>query len=128
MEQWEKPQQKLEEADNLFNGDDEALARAEEAAQELTDILEADSQKKQALSEELILLPKLADDLTRAESERKRLNDQQKKGQETVGNLKGKLEHFADLEVKAKEQEKSLSQASKEETVSRQEGNTGMAN
>ncbi len=120
LEQWEKPHQKLEEAERLIGQEKESASSAEQAAQELSRSLEAESQKKQALNEELKLLPQLSDDLTRAESEHKRLNDQQKRGQETVGSLKGKLEHFAELEIKAKEKEKSLSQASKEEGIYRE--------
>ncbi|MEK7353043.1 MAG: SMC family ATPase [Chloroflexota bacterium] len=120
LEQWEKPRQKLEEADRLIGQEKEAASSAEQAAQELSHSLEADSQKRQALGEDLKMLPQLADDLARAEAEHQRLNGQQKQGQETVGSLKGKLEHFSDLEVKAKEKEKSFSQASKEEVIYRE--------
>ncbi|OGO24349.1 MAG: hypothetical protein A2Z28_06465 [Chloroflexi bacterium RBG_16_51_9] len=120
LEQWEKPHQKLEEADRLISQEKESAASAEQAAQELSRSLEADSQKKKALSEDLILFPSLADDLARAEAERKSLSALQKQAQETVGSLKGKLEHFADLELKAKEKENSLGQASKEEVIYRE--------
>ena len=120
LEQWEKPHQELEEADKLIGQEKEAVSSAEQATQELSRSLEADSQKKKTLSEDLILFPRLADDLARAEAEHRSLSARQKQGQETVGGLKSRLEHFADLEVRLKEKDKSLSQASKEEVIYRE--------
>ncbi len=119
LEQYENPKRKLEEADRLVNQEKEAASRAEQAAQELRLSLEADNQKGQALTMELSSLPQLADDLAQAETEYQRLGAQQKQAQETVGSIKGKLQRCSELEIRRKEKEKLLSQASKEERIYR---------
>ncbi len=119
LEQYENPRRKLEEADRLVQQEKEAASRAERAAQELRRSQEADKQKRGELATELSLLPQLAGDLTRAEAEHQRLSSQQKQAQETVGSAKGKLQRCSELELKAKEKEKLLSQTSKEEMIYR---------
>ncbi len=119
LEQYEDPKRKLEEADRLINQEKEAVSRAEQAAQELHRSLEADNQKRQELTTELSALPQLANDLFQAETEHQMLNTQQKQAQEIVGSVKGKLQRCAELEIKKKEKEKLLSQASKEEKIYR---------
>lgn len=71
------------------------------------------------MTNEFSLLPQLVAELTRAEAEYQKLSSQQKQAQETVGSVKGKLQRFSELETKAKEKEKLLSQASKEEAIYR---------
>jgi len=119
LEQYEDPKRKLEEADRLINQEKEAVSGAEQAAQELHRSLEADNQKRQELTAELSSLPQLASDLFQAETEHQMLNTQQKQAQEIVGSVKGKLQRCAELEIKKKEKEKLLSQASKEEKIYR---------
>jgi len=119
LEQYENPKRKLEEADRLINQEKEAASRAEQAAQELHQSLEADSQKRQELTLELNLLPQLTNDLAQAEAEHQTLSAQQKQAQEIVGNIKGKLQRCSELEIRRKEKEKLLSQASKEEKIYR---------
>ncbi|GAH07293.1 unnamed protein product, partial [marine sediment metagenome] len=84
LQQYEEPKRRLEEADRLFNQEKEAASRAEEAAQELRHSLEADSQKRQSLGEELNQLPQLVNDLIQAETEYQALAAQQKQAQEIM--------------------------------------------
>jgi len=120
LEQYEDPKRKLEEADRLINQEKEDASRAEQAAQKLYHNLEADNQKRQELTTELSLLPQLVNDLAQAETEHQRLSAHQKQAQEIVGNVKGKLQRCSELEIKRKEKEKLLSQASKEEKIYRE--------
>ena len=117
LEQYESPKRKLEEADRLINQEKEAARKAEEASQELRRRLEVDNQKRQELSEELNALPQLITDLTRAETDYQALASQQKQAQELVGNVKAKLERYSELEIKKREKEKLLGQASREEKI-----------
>jgi len=119
LEQHEAPRRKLEEADSRINQEEEEASQAEQAVQELRHSLEADDQKKQELTEELISLPRLVDDLTRAETDRQELTAQQKQSQETIGNIKGRLQHLSQLETRREEKTRQLSQASKDEEIYR---------
>ncbi len=119
LEQYEEPKRKLEEADRLIIQEKEAASRAEEAAQELRRSLELDTEKKQRLSMELDSLPQLVSDLTQAENEYRALASQQKQVQETVWNVKGKLQRCSELKVKKKEKERLLDQASQQEKIYR---------
>ncbi len=114
LEQHEAPKRKLEEADRLITQETEALHKAEEASQELQLRLETENKKGQELSRELEALPKLASDLAQAEAEHQKLAAEQKQAQELVGNVRSKLERCAELEIKKREKEKLLVQASKE--------------
>jgi exonuclease SbcC len=117
LEQYESPKRKLEEADRLINQEKEAACKAEEASQELRRRLEVDNQKRQELSEDLNALPQLITDLTRAETDYQALASQQKQAQELMGNVKAKLERCSELEIKKREKEKLLGQASREEKI-----------
>jgi len=119
VEQYEGQKRKLDEADRLVSQEKETASRAEEAAQELRHSLEADNQKRQELSQQLDLLPQLADNLAQAEIEHQALKAQQEQARETIGNVKGKLQRCSELEIRRKEKEKLLTQASKEEKIYR---------
>jgi len=119
LEQYEDLKRRLEEVDRLINQEKEALARAEQAAEELRQGLEADNQKRQDLSQELNLLPQLANDLKQAETEHQALAAQQKQAQEIMWSVKLKLQHCSELEIKKKEKERLLAQASKQEKIYR---------
>ncbi len=119
LEQYENPKRKLEEADRLINQEKEALSCAEEAAQELHHSLEVDNQKSQSLSEELNLLPQLVNDLTQAETEYQALTALAKQAQEIMWSTKAKLQRCSELEIKKKEKERLLAQASKQEKIYR---------
>ncbi len=119
LEQYENPKRKLEEADRLINQEKDALSGAEQAAQELRHSLDADSQKRQALTAELSALPRLTSDLAQAETEHQTTGAQQKQAQEIVGSVKGKLQRCSELETKKTEKEKLLGQISKEEKIYR---------
>ena len=117
LEQYEAPKQKLEEAGRLINQEKEALSCAEAASQELHHSLEVDNQKRQNLSQELNLLPQLVNDLTQAETEYQTLVIQQKQAEEIMWKVKAKLERCSELEIKKKEKEGLLAQASKQEKI-----------
>ncbi|MFC1897038.1 AAA family ATPase [Chloroflexota bacterium] len=117
LQQYEEPKRRLEEADRLINQEKEAVSRAGEAAQELRDSLKADNQRRQSLSEELTQLPQMVSDLVRAETEYQALATQQKQAQEITWQVRAKLQHCSELEIKKREQEKLLSQVSREERI-----------
>ncbi len=117
LEKYESPKRQLEEADRLLAQEKEAIAKAEEASGELSQRLETDTKKGQALSQELEALPQLTADLAQAESEYQNLSAEQKRAQELAWGVKSKLERCAELETKKKEKEKLISQASKEEKI-----------
>jgi len=117
LEQYESPKRKLEEADRFTNQEKESASRAEAAAQELRHSLEADNQKRQDLSIELNLLPQLVNAIDQAETEYQTLATQQKQAQEALWSVRAKLQHCAELEIKKKEKERLLAQASKLESI-----------
>jgi exonuclease SbcC len=119
LEQYEAPKRKLEEADRLVGQEKEDAVRAEQAAQELRRTLEGDNQRKQELTDELVMLPQLVDTLTRAETEYQALRAKQNQIQEVVGGIKNKLERIAEFEKRKSEKQKELSKAVKEEQVYR---------
>ncbi|GAI63845.1 unnamed protein product, partial [marine sediment metagenome] len=119
LQQYEEPKRRLEEAGRLINQEREAVSRAEEAAQELRHSLEADNQKRQSLGEELNQLPRLVDDLIQAETEYQALAAQQKQAQEIMWQVRAKLQHCSELEIKKREKERLLAQASREEKIYR---------
>ncbi len=117
LEKYDGPKRQLEEADRLLAQEKEAVAKAKEASRELSQRLEADTTKGQALTKELEALPQLTADLAQAESEHKALTAQQKQAQELTWGVKSKLERCAELETRKKEKEKLLSQTSKEAKI-----------
>jgi len=119
LEQYETPQRKLEEADRQIGQEREAASRTGQAIAGLQHSQEADTEKIEELITELGALPQLDSDLARAENEHQMLNSQQKQAQEIVGSARGKLERCAELEIRNKEREKRLNQASKEEKIYR---------
>jgi exonuclease SbcC len=117
LEPFDHDKRKLEEAARLINQEKDAAARAEEASQGLRHGLELDNQKREALTVEISRLPQLLDDLARAEAEHRNLMAQQSQAQERVGSAKASLQRCAELEIRKKEKEGQLAQASKEENI-----------
>jgi exonuclease SbcC len=117
LEQYEIPKRKLEEADRLLPEVKETVAKAEAAAQELRHSLEVDNQKSLELTTELESLPQLVSNITQAETEQQALTIQQKQAQETLGSVKAKLKRCAEMEIRKKEKEGLLTQASKQESI-----------
>jgi exonuclease SbcC len=120
LQQYEEPKRKLEEADRLIDQEREAVSRAEEAGQQRRQSLKVESQKQQELLIELEVFPQTVSDLAQAEEEYRILTDQQRQAQETLWSVKAKLERCSELEVKRREKEKQLGQASKEEKIYRE--------
>ena len=120
LENYENPWRKLEEAERLINREKESAAKAVTASQELRDSLETDNQKKRELSLELERLPRLNDDINRAEKEQQELAAQQKQAQEVLWSIKTKLQHCEEMEIRKKERDKLLAQVSKEENIYRE--------
>jgi len=114
LEQYENPKRKLEEADRSISQEREAAAKAEEFARQLRHSLEEDNQQREDLTIELNLLPQLASDLSQAEAEYQVVAAQQKQVQQRMGSVKEKLARCAELEIKKKEKEGLLGQASRE--------------
>ncbi len=120
LEQYQEPMRKLAEADRLIDQEKEAAARAETASRELRLSLQKDNAKKLLLLRALTSLPGVTDNLARVESEHRTLAARQERAQQTIGGIRGKLEHCAELEVRKKEREKRLTQAGKEEDIYRE--------
>ncbi|MFC1930079.1 SbcC/MukB-like Walker B domain-containing protein, partial [Chloroflexota bacterium] len=117
LEPFDQSYRKLEEADKFITQEKEAVARAEEAVNKLKQSLEAGYQKSQQFKEDLELLPRILNDLAQAEAKSMELKQQRNQAQETMWNVKAKLQHCAELEARKKEKEKLLSQAAKEENI-----------
>ncbi|MFC2015177.1 AAA family ATPase [Chloroflexota bacterium] len=117
LEQYESPKRKLDEADRLINQEKEEVASAGQAAREMRNSLEADSQKIRELSQDLGSLPQLAGDLAQAEIKQQTLKVQQGQAQEIVGSVRGRLEYLNEQELRVTEREKLLGQISKEEGI-----------
>lgn len=120
LEQYDAPRRRLEEADRAINDEKAALAWAEQSAQELRERLDADSQRRQTLAEELAATPQIASALAQSEAEYEALNARQKQAQETVGAAKAKLERCSQLEIKKGEKERMLTEAVREEKIYRE--------
>jgi exonuclease SbcC len=117
LQQYEMPKLHLDEADKLISQEREDISRSEKSVAELQDGLKADSQIKQELSVEIVLLPQVTQNLLQAESEVKRLVTGQKQVQEKIGGIKGKLEYFARRETEKTEKEKQLNLTVKEAAI-----------
>jgi exonuclease SbcC len=108
---------KLEDAERLVSQEKESAVRVEEAAQELRLNLTAEEQKSSSLGKELSRLPQLLNDYTQAENKCQASVARQKREQEALWDVKARLAHLKDLEIKTREKEKQLSQATKEEKI-----------
>ena len=117
LQKYEEPKHRLEEADKLIGQERADINRYEKTATELQDGLKTDAQQQQELSSEVAVLPQVANGLTLAESEVKRLMTVQKRIQGTIGGIKGKLEYYARRETEKSEKEKQLNFAVKEATI-----------
>ena len=114
LEIWEARRQKLGEAEMLSAETVESLAAVERHAAELNAALESDVQKRQALGFELTSQAQLAEKLIHAENELNHSDFERKEAQESVGNLRGKLENVRQLAELRKEKEAALHEAVKE--------------
>ncbi len=120
LEPFDHDQRRLEEAARLINQEKDAALRAEESARERRESLERDNKRKEALAAGLTLLPRLFDDLAKAETEHQTLARQRSQTQETVGSIKARLQRCTELEIKKKEKEGQLARSSKEEIIYRE--------
>jgi exonuclease SbcC len=117
LERYENPKRKLEEADKLIGQEREAAARAEAAVKDSQLILEADNQRREMLSAELGLLPKLLSELEAAETEHRALDLRRQQAQEALGQAKANLQRCAEREKRKQEIEALWAQAAKEEGI-----------
>ena len=117
MQPYEAEKRKLDEAQKLITEEKDAAARAEEAAQGLSQRLETESKKRETLAAELTGLPQLTGELARTEAEYKILAAQRSQAQETVGSIKAKIQRCADLEKKKQEDEAGLAGVLKESAI-----------
>ena len=119
LEKYEQPKRKLEEAEKLLGWEQEEVAKAKEAAQELSHRLDTDSQKRHSLVSELSALPQLESNLVQAEAEYQAVTEKQKQAQEITGSLKGRMEHLLKQEIKKQEKKSQLEQVTKETKIYR---------
>ena len=117
LEEYDRAQRKLEDADRLINQEKEAAASAEEAAQKLRQSLETDKQTSQDLTTAVALLPQLLDELAQAETENQLLTRQRDQAQERVWGIKAKLQRLDELEARKKEKGKLITRAARQEDI-----------
>jgi len=119
LEKYDNLKRKLDDADRLINQERADAARAAEAVQKLKQNLEDDKQKKQELTAELILLPRLLGNLAQAETENRELVSRRNQTQQAMWNVKAKLDRCAELEAKKQKKEKVISLISRESNIYR---------
>jgi exonuclease SbcC len=117
LEKYQQSKQRLDEGKRMLKLELKELENTIEAAQELSHRLEIDTQKKQSLVSDLKALPQLEIDLKQAEIKYQLVSEKQRRSQEVIGSLKGKLEHIASQEIKRQEKKKQFEQAVKEASV-----------
>ncbi len=120
VEKYERDKTRLDEAEKLISQEKESLKRASEEVQTLSDSIKSDNQKKEALEVELMRLPEIQDKLATAETEYREISSQRSQAQEAVGNIRARLEHIDQLELKKGEKESQISRSSKEEGIYRE--------
>jgi len=120
LEQYEAPMRKLEEADRLITREKESMSQAETHARELRMGAAADNQKREELAVDLAALPQIAAEMADAESAYREIAQRLKWAQETLWNVKARLQRCDELEKRKKEREKALSQSVKEEGIYRE--------
>ena len=116
---YEDQKRRLVEALNNIDSEKESVSKTEQTITELGKSIEEDRNSKEELTAELTLLPGLTGELVGAENEYRDLSVKQKQVQESIGRIKGILQRSAALEERAKEKEKELEQALKEQQVYR---------
>jgi len=111
---YEAEKRKLDEAQKLITQEQDAAARAEEAAQGLSRSLEVETQKRETLTAELTGLPQLIEELARTEADYRTIAAQRSLAQETVGSIKSKIQRCEELAKKKQENEARLAGVLKE--------------
>jgi len=119
LEKFESLNQRLQEAEKSIKREREAVARAEEASSDLRCGLQSDNLKKEELTVALEELSRSAAGMENIETEYKLLKEKQKRAQEAVWAVKEKLNRCEELDIKIKEKDKMLSEATKEEGIYR---------
>ncbi|MBN2077207.1 MAG: SMC family ATPase [Dehalococcoidales bacterium] len=119
LSQYEEPKRKLVEALSNVDSEKDSAMKAEQTITELGKSIDEDRNSKAELAVELTLLPGLTGELATVENEYRDLSVKQKQVQESIGRIKGILQRSAELEERAKEKEKELEQAVKEEQIYR---------
>ncbi len=122
LETCERDKNSLDEALRLIEPEKEAAAKAQQEAQAKRDGLTKDNEKKQALTAELVRLPRARGELETAEAEYKDLTARQNRAQEALGSIKAQLQRLAELSLKKKEKEDLTAHSAKEETIYRELG------
>ncbi len=120
LESCEHDKQSLDEALRLIDQEKEAATKAQQEAQAKRVSLEEDNQKKETLTTELTCLPQIIQELSAAEIEYNEQTTRRSQAQEAVGNARAKIQHLTEMEIKKKEKEAQISQASREENIYRE--------
>ena len=117
LQQYEQPKQRLKEAERLIALENEAAAKARDAARELAHRLQANNKKQQELLVRLASLRQLDSVLRQSEDEHQALAKKQKQAQEIVGGVKEKLEHLSRQEIRKQEKKRQLAKTAKQEKL-----------
>jgi len=117
LEEYEQSKRRLDEAQRLLAMEQEELAKAGEAVQELDSRIKEGLEQKQALGTELAELPRIDAGLTQAESGYRAAAEKQKLSQEAAGSLKGRLEYLQQQEEKLKQKKGCLEQSATESAI-----------
>jgi len=117
LEQYDELNRRLTEAEGSVGREKEAVLRAAEALKEISHGLEVADQQRPGLLTELEKLPRLTQDLGRAEAEYQSSEDKRRQAREVVWSLKARLERVTELELKRKETERRAQQAVREEKI-----------
>ena len=117
LEQYDNRQRRLEEAERRLDREKETATQAGQAVQELNQRLEVDRKERQDLKLELEALPQVDQELSQAETEFRRLTEEQRQAQQLIGSLKERLKRCKELKDQKEEKEKHLGRAREMETV-----------
>ncbi|MFH1639366.1 MAG: SMC family ATPase [Chloroflexota bacterium] len=120
LEPYAEQKRRLEDAKRLVNEEKEAASRAEEAIRDLMAALAADAEKKELLTAELVLLPELRAEVARQEAKMGKLTLEQGETRDKMGALRGRIEHYDELEKRRAEKQGILRQASEQEQIYRE--------
>jgi exonuclease SbcC len=117
LKPYESQMRQLEAAERLLSQEEENAAAAKEVITELTSRLTNDESKRREIAAMLSGLEQVKIDLGQAETDYKRLADEQRQAQQSVGSLNEKLNRCRELKVKKQESQKRLKQAADMESV-----------
>jgi exonuclease SbcC len=114
-----KDKNSLDEALRLIDQEKESAVKTQQEAQAKRDNLKTDTEKKEALSAELVGLPGAREELAAAEAEYKETATRRSQAQEALGRVKAQLQRLGEMEIKRQEREKQMARSAQEEAIYR---------